>query len=59
MQPQGRCRGHALAALGGLQFVLPGHILTIDIAGVDNRPARQVTYGEVGEANRVNITLRQ
>ena len=34
---------NALAALGGLQFVLPGHSLTIDIAGTDDRLARQVT----------------
>ena len=34
---------NALAALGGLQFVLPGHTLTIDITGANSRPAREVT----------------
>ena len=28
---------NALAALGGLQFVLPGHTLTIDITGANSR----------------------
>ena len=34
--------GNALAALGGLQFVLPGHTLTLDVVARDNLPARQV-----------------
>jgi hypothetical protein len=34
--------GNALAALGGLQFALPGRILTIDVAATGSRPARQV-----------------
>ncbi len=35
--------GTVLAALGGLQFVMPGRSATLDIAATAGRPARQVT----------------
>jgi hypothetical protein len=35
--------GNALALLGGLQFVLPGHGATLDLAATEAAPARQVT----------------
>jgi hypothetical protein len=46
----------ALAALGGLQFVLPGHTLTIDITGANSRPAREVTL--VAAPRQSNLLVR-
>jgi len=48
--------GSALVALGGVQFVLPGRILTIDVAATGSRPARQVTL--VAEQRPSNFLVR-
>ena len=47
---------NALAALGGLQFVLPGHTLTLDVVARDGLPARQVTL--VAEQRPSNFLVR-
>ena len=48
--------GSLLEALGGLQFVLPGRSLTIDLAATDGRPARQATL--VAEQRPSNFLVR-
>ncbi|MGA7546397.1 MAG: hypothetical protein WBW08_11335, partial [Methyloceanibacter sp.] len=45
-----------LAALGGLQFVLPGRSATIDLASTPDREARQVTL--VAEERPTNLFVR-
>jgi hypothetical protein len=35
--------GNALAVLGGVDYVLPSHAVTIDLAARDGRPARHIT----------------
>ncbi len=50
-----RC-GNSLAVLGGLQFVLPGRAITIDLLAGDGRPARQVTL--VAEQRPSNFLIR-
>ena len=48
--------GSVLAALGGLQFVLPGRGATLDIAATSDRPARQVVL--VAEERPVDWVVR-
>jgi len=48
--------GNALAALGGLQFVLPGRTLTLDIVARDGLPARRVAL--VAEQRPSNFLVR-
>jgi hypothetical protein len=48
--------GNAIAALGGLQFVLPGRKLTIDTIATSDRPAREVTI--VAEQRPSNFLVR-
>jgi hypothetical protein len=48
--------GNAVGALGGVQFVLSGSAITLDIAGAEGKPSRQVTL----HARRIpsNILVR-
>jgi hypothetical protein len=48
--------GNALAALGGLEFVLPGRKLTLDVVARDGFPARHVTL--VAEQRPSNFLVR-
>ena len=48
--------GNSLAVLGGLEYVLPGRAVTIDLAAVEGRPARQVTL--VAEQPPSNFLVR-
>ncbi|MGD0532474.1 MAG: hypothetical protein ABSA62_09410, partial [Methyloceanibacter sp.] len=48
--------GHLLAALGGLQFVLPGHSATINLASTPDRRAREVKL--VAEERPTNLLVR-
>ena len=51
----GTC-ANALAVLGGLQFVLPGRSVTLDLAASDAAPARQVTL--VAEPQTLHALVR-
>ena len=51
----GSCR-NALAALGGLQFVLPGQSITLDIAAGPDRASKQVTL--LAEHRPSNVLVR-
>lgn len=48
--------GNALAVLGGVDYVLPGHAVTIDLAARDGRPARQITL--IAEQPPSNFLIR-
>ncbi len=48
--------GNAVAALGGLQFVLPGRKVTIDTVATPGRPAREFTI--VAEQRPSNFLVR-
>ena len=42
--------------LGGVDYVLPGHAVTIDLAARDGRPARQITL--IAEQPPSNFLIR-
>lgn len=48
--------GNALAVLGGVDYVLPGRPITIDLMAGDGRPARQVTL--IAEQPPSNFLVR-
>lgn len=48
--------GGTLAVLGGLDFMLPGQAITLDLMAAEGRPARQVTL--IAEQRPINFLIR-